>query len=207
MWRKHLLAIFIITVSLAVNFLRGSKKSPSIIGIQKCGFLDWSIFFSFIAVALVMTYVGVRINKHEQRLKEKAGVNCASDLKYRGKPLFYLLFFAFVGGWVSGAFGLGGGSVFNPLMIELGVPPTVSTSTGMYMIMFSTLASSVIYITYGALNEEFALWLGLWSILGIVGGIHLVDSLIKKYNRQSIIVFILCLANVLYSSKCIVHKQ
>lgn len=105
----------------------------------------------------------------------------------------YLLFFAFVGGWVSGAFGLGGGSVFNPLMIELGVPPTVSTSTGMYMIMFSTAASSVIYITYGALNEEYAIWLGLWSILGIIGGIHMVDFFIKKYNRQSIIVFILCL--------------
>ena len=78
-------------------------------------------------------------------------------------------------------------------MIELGVPPTVSTSTGMYMIMFSTFASSVVYISYGALNEEFAVWLGFWSIIGIIGGITLVDSLIKRYNRQSIIVFILCL--------------
>ena len=93
---------------------------------------------------------------------------------------------------MSGAFGLGGGSVFNPLMIELGVPPTVSTSTGMYMIMFSTFASSIIYITYGALNQEFAIWLGFWSIIGIIAGISLVDTLIKRYNRQSIIVFILC---------------
>ena len=130
-----------------------------------------------------MTYAGVRLNKHEQTLKEKGGVSCATDIKYRGQSLFYLLFFAFIGGWVSGAFGLGGGSVFNPLMIELGVPPTVSTSTGMYMIMFSTFASSIIYISYGALNKEFALWLGLWSIIGIIGGIKMVDSLIKKYNR------------------------
>ena len=145
-------AIVIITVSLVVNFLRGSRKNPSIIGLEKCGTLDWSIFFAFIAIALLMTYIAVKINMREQALKEKAGCICASDIKYRGRPLFYLLFFAFVGGFVSGAFGLGGGSVFNPLMIELGVPPTVSTSTGMYMIMFSTFASSVIYITYGALN-------------------------------------------------------
>ena len=59
--------------------------------------------------------------------------------------------------------------------------------------MFSTFASSVIYISYGALNQEFALWLGFWSIIGIIGGIVMVNSLIKKYNRQSIIVFILCL--------------
>jgi len=61
------------------------------------------------------------------------------------------------------------------------------------MIMFSTFASSVIYISYGALNEEFAIWLGFWSVIGIIGGIHLVETLIRKYNRQSIIVFILCL--------------
>ena len=83
--------------------------------------------------------------------------------------------------------------MFNPLMIELGVPPTVSTSTGMYMIMFSTCASSIIYISYGALNTTFALWLGFWSVVGILVGMILVDSMIKKYNRQSIIVFILCL--------------
>ena len=61
----------------------------------------------------------------------------------------------------------------------------------MYMIMFSTFASSVIYISYGALNLKFALWLGLWSIVGSISGMILVDNLIRKYNRQSILVFIL----------------
>lgn len=65
MWRKHLMAFFIITVSLAVNFLRGSRKSPSIIGIRKCSLLDWSIFLSFIVIALIMTYIGVKFNMQE----------------------------------------------------------------------------------------------------------------------------------------------
>ena len=185
--------IFIITVSLVVNALRGTPKAPSIIGIKKCSILDWSFFFTFVLIAFIMTLIGVRINMREQALKEKAGVTCASDIKYRGKSLFFLIFFAFVGGWVSGAFGLGGGSVFNPLMIELGVPPTVSSSTGMYMILFSTFASSVIYLTYGALNKEYAIWLGFWSAIGIIVGIYIVETLIKKYSRQSIIVFIMCL--------------
>lgn len=185
--------VLIITVSLIVNALRGTPKTPSIIGIKKCSNLDWSIFFSFVLIAFLMSFIGVRINMREQALKEKAGVTCASDFKYHGKSLFYLLLFAFIGGWVSGAFGLGGGSIFNPLMIELGVPPTVSSSTGMYMIFFSTFASSVIYVTYGALNKEYALWLGFWSAIGIIAGIYIVEKLIKKYSRQSIIVFIMCL--------------
>ena len=182
-WRKHLLAIAIIVISLVVNFLRGSRKTPSIIGISKCGTLDWTIFTSFVVIAFLLSYVGVVINKREQALKERCGYTCHTDLNYSGDKLRYLLVFAFIGGWVSGAFGLGGGSVFNPLMIELGVPPTVSTSTGMYMIMFSTFASSIIYISYGALNQTFAVWLGFWSVLGILLGMVLVDSLIKKYNR------------------------
>ena len=64
-WRKHLMAILIILISLTVNFLRGSRRTPSIVGITKCGTLDWTIFLSFIVIALLLSYVGVRINKRE----------------------------------------------------------------------------------------------------------------------------------------------
>ena len=115
----------------------------------------------------------------------------ASDIHYSGVQLKSLLFFAFVGGWVGGALGLGGGSIFNPLMISLGVPPSVSTSTGMYMIMFSTGASTLMFYTYGALNLTFGFWLGFWCSFGILIGVSLVNHLIKIYKRQSLLVFFL----------------
>ena len=115
----------------------------------------------------------------------------ASDIRYSGVQLKSLLFFAFVGGWVGGALGLGGGSIFNPLMISLGVPPSVSTSTGMYMIMFSTGASTLMFNTYGALNLTFGFWLGFWCSFGILIGVSLVNHLIKIYKRQSLLVFFL----------------
>lgn len=114
-----------------------------------------------------------------------------SDIRYSGFQLKSLLFFAFVGGWVGGALGLGGGSIFNPLMISLGVPPSVSTSTGMYMIMFSTGASTLMFYTYGALNLTFGFWLGFWCSFGILIGVSLVNHLIKIYKRQSLLVFFL----------------
>jgi uncharacterized membrane protein YfcA len=178
--------------SLLVNFLRGSKKSPSLLGAQKCGALDWSIFVIFVIIALILSFIGVSINKKEQALKERCGhkiLDC--EIKYNGKQLFYLLFFAFWGGFISGALGLGGGSIFNPLMISMGVPPAVSTSTGMYMIMLSTLASSIIYISYDQLNIPYAVWLGFWTSLGILFGLRVIKALIQKYDRPSIIVFVL----------------
>ena len=113
-----------------------------------------------------------------------------------------MLFFAFVGGWVSGALGLGGGSIYNPLMIALGVPPSVSTSTGMYMIMMSTTASSIIYISYGVMPILFSIWLSVWCSAGIIAGIVAINHVMKKTARQSILVFIM--TTVLFLSLCLV---
>lgn len=132
-----------------------------------------------------------------------------SDIRYNGSQLRSLLIFAFVGGWVSGALGLGGGSIFNPLMISLGVPPSVSTSTGMYMIMWSTFATTVMYWSYGALDPMFGLWLGFWCSFGVFLGIVLLDYLIRLTGRQSMIVFFLVfmlfVSGVLVTAETISH--
>lgn len=73
----------------------------------------------------------------------------------------------------------------------MGVPPTVSTSTGMYMIMLSSTVSSCLYIMFGRLDISFGLWLGFWTTIGIVFGLKVIKGLMKKYERQSIIVFVL----------------
>lgn len=187
-----MMAWLTIILALLVNFLRGSKKSPSVLGAEACGALDWSIFAIFVIIAFSISMIGVKVNKREHALKIKMGHPIAEgEIKFEGKQLVILLVFAFLGGWISGALGLGGGSIFNPLMISMGVPPTVSTSTGMYMIMLSTLASSVIYITYDQLNIPYGLWLGFWTSIGILVGLRVIKKLVAKYKRQSIIVFIL----------------
>ena len=116
---------------------------------------------------------------------------CESDLRFNQKTLTKLVVFAFLGGWVSGALGLGGGAVFNPVLLSMGVPPSVSSATGMYMIMFSTLASSTVYVLYGMLEFNYALWIGMWCVFGSLLGLNLLEKINKKLNRQSPIVIVL----------------
>ena len=99
------------------------------------------------------------------------------------KNLAKLLVLGFCGGLVSGALGLGGGSIFNPILLSMGVAPTVSSATGMYMIMLSTIASSTLYILNKMLNVRFALWIGLWSVVGTMAGLTIIKKIIKKFNR------------------------
>ena len=111
-------------------------------------------------------------------LKLKYGLGiCHSDIIYTAQTVGKLVVYAFVGGLVSGALGLGGGAIYNPLLLSMGVPPAVSSATGMYMIMFSTMGSSIIYILYQVLEFEYALWIGLWCVLGSIAGLFLLDKL------------------------------
>lgn len=104
-------------------------------------------------------------------------------MRFGGKQLVVILVAAFFGGWISGALGLGGGTIYGPLMIAMNVPPSVATSTGMYMIMLSSCASTIMYISYGRLNISYALWLGFWTSLGILFGLRTIKQLLSKYKR------------------------
>jgi uncharacterized membrane protein YfcA len=98
---------------------------------------------------------------------------------------------AFLGGWASGCLGLSGGAIFNPLLLGQGVPPSVASATGMYMILFSTTGSTIVYAIQGNLNIFYGLWLGMWTCFASVAGLYALDKIVKKFNRQSPLVILL----------------
>jgi len=114
-----------------------------------------------------------------------------SDVKFERAIVGKLVIFALLGGWVSGALGLGGGAIFNPLLLSMGIPPAVASSTGMYMIMFSTAGSSITYIVFKTLNIYYGLWIGGWCAVASIIGLYILNKVVKKFDRQSPIVFLL----------------
>lgn len=146
---------------------------------------------------VVQVVLACRLIAGEQALKEKfGGVNiAASDLIFRGKILRNVLLLGFMGGWVAGALGLGGGVIFNPLLLAMGVPAKVSSATGMYLITFSKIVTCVIYFLYGELVMDYALWCAFVSCIGSVAGLASVNWYMRKFGRQSIIIF--CLTFIL----------
>ena len=133
-----------------VNLFRGGSSAPSIIGISKCSTWDWVLMAIFIVMCGILTVFAVHRARKEYALKVKYGKGLAqSDLHYNAKTVIKLFGVSFLAGWVAGALGVGGGSIFNPILISMGVPPMVSSATGKYMILFSRISSSIVYIVYG----------------------------------------------------------
>jgi len=129
--------------------------------------------------------------RNSQYLKEKyqKGV-VPGTVEYQGAPLFWLMFGSFFGG-IVGALGLGGGVVFNPLLLGLGVLPQVTTATGMYMIMFGTFSASLVYFSIGALVVPYAALIGSCAVIGIIVALFFIKRLIEHYKRPSVVVFVL----------------
>eukprot|EP00877_Chromochloris_zofingiensis_P012770 jgi/Chrzof1/7747/Cz02g35090.t1 len=122
-----------------------------------------------------------------------------SSDELRWTPVTTLLYPALctMAGLIAGLFGIGGGVVKGPLMLELGVPADVAAATSATMIMFTAGSACVIYSRFGGIRWDYG------SILLVLGftitllGQLLTFYLIKLLGRRSIIIFMMvCLMSI-----------
>jgi hypothetical protein len=53
----------------------------------------------------------------------------------------------------------------------------------MYLVTFSTIATSLIYLLNGSLILDYGLWISFWSSVGTVAGMWGVSIYMKKVGR------------------------
>lgn len=146
----------------------------------------------FFIVSIIVSLAAIHINKKEQVLKLKYNRGIVkSDIIFTNQAVAKLIAIGVVGGFLSGALGLGGGTIFNPILLGMGLPPAVASSTSMYMVIYSTASSAFVYFLYDDLNVPYACWIGLWCVCGAIIGLIVLKKLLVKYNRQSPLVMIL----------------
>jgi len=119
-------------------------------------------------------------------------VNCLdTDPRYEGKNINTFIYIGFIGGVIAGALGLGGGSIYNPAFLEMGLVPQVSGATGMFLVLISTINSVLINYVNGYLQVTFGLWISLYAFLGALAGMMSTDWVVKKTGKASIMIWIL----------------
>ncbi len=102
-----------------------------------------------------------------------------------------------MGGFVAGALGLGGGAIFNPALLTLGLSPKVCSSTGLYLVTFSKIASCLVYFLNDELDIPYGLWIGLLSTIGTLLSQYATRWYMRVSGRPSFIVWVLVFMFVL----------
>ncbi|CAI7896315.1 unnamed protein product [Closterium sp. NIES-53] len=114
----------------------------------------------------------------------------ARELTY---PLASLL-----AGCMGGLLGIGGGMVMGPVLLELNIPPQVTSATSTFIVVFSSSLSVVEFYLLGRIPLKVASYFCLLAMVAAVSGLSIVRSIVIRSGKASIIIF--ALASVIGSS-------
>ena len=98
---------------------------------------------------------------------------------------------------MSSLVGLGGGVIFNPLMIEYGVHPKVSGSTSIYMVTVSTFAATMQFLLLGILPMDYVFVLGCIVFVFILLGNFVINKIIERIGKPSVLALFLAYVIIL----------
>ncbi|GMF19751.1 unnamed protein product [Phytophthora lilii] len=98
-------------------------------------------------------------------------------------------------GVAAGLLGIGGGMVKGPIMLEAGILPPVQSATASFMILFTASSTTLQFAINGQFPGEFQFdymaWFAFVGFLGGFCGLKCVGFFVKKYKRESIMVYML----------------
>eukprot|EP00752_Nemacystus_decipiens_P012021 g10656.t1 len=180
-------AVFV--VLLTVNLLKGGGAFDSPVGIECGSFAFWA---TSILSFLYLIAVSFRVRQYlvnRWRLKAELGFKYVEgDVEWTPLNTVRYPCICFFAGFFAGMFGVGGGIVKGPLMLEMGVHPMVSASTSAVMILYTSFTATTSFIVFGLLKVDYAVPLFFLGLVATAAGQHGTDYLIAKFKRPSFII-------------------
>lgn len=163
------------------------------------------ILFGFVLfpVALTMYFKAIK-EKKSKKIDKYISQGENLSMRYydhsRGEFVYYSVkrkslafFLSFIGGAMSGLFGLGGGIVQVPVMnIVCGIPMKVAAATSNFMIGLSASASVLILFKNGYVIGELSVFMIVGVIIGGFIGMRFLSST-KNYVLQMLYSFLLAI--------------
>eukprot|EP00298_Acanthocystis_sp_HF-20_P010054 c18644_g1_i2.p1 GENE.c18644_g1_i2~~c18644_g1_i2.p1 ORF type:complete len:483 (+),score=179.39 c18644_g1_i2:31-1449(+) len=181
-------------VIFILSLLKGGHGAPSVAGIA-CGSGGFWVtnILSILSMALITKITGDYLHKIFLKKKEIGYQFIEGDVHWDEKNCLHFPALCTFAGVSAGLLGIGGGMVKGPLMLHMGVNPEVSAATSGFMIFFTSSATTMQFIILGMLRFDYTVWYGTIGLIGGILGKKIVEVLIKKYARPSIVIFILAL--------------
>jgi len=105
--------------------------------------------------------------------------------------LLIVLIGVIVGG-LSGLFGVGGGFLMTPLLIFLGIPPTIAVGTEAPHILASSISGAIVHWRRKNVDLKMGFFLLIGGVLGSTTGVNLF-KILRGYDQIDVIIQLLFL--------------
>ncbi|KAF8117703.1 hypothetical protein N665_0008s0057 [Sinapis alba] len=193
-WMKLGVLVIIWLSYFAVYLLRGNKYGEGIISIEPCGITYWLLSSTQIPLTLFFTLwicfsdnvQGNQCSDHQVSVKDVEDLR-SNDGGRANKCMFPVM--ALLAGILGGVFGIGGGMLISPLLLQVGIAPEVTAATCSFMVLFSSTMSAIQYLLLGMEHTGTASLFAIVCFVASLVGLMVVQKVITQYGRASIIVF------------------
>ncbi|KAK1944997.1 Sulfite exporter TauE/SafE family protein 3 [Phytophthora citrophthora] len=108
-------------------------------------------------------------------------------------------------GLIAGLFGVGGGLVTGPLMIEMGIVPEVASSTTALMVLYSSAAATAKFAVFNMIAWDWALLLSAVALVVTAVSQVVILGFVRRTGRQSVIV--LCIGATICTGAVLMTYQ
>lgn len=182
------LMTFMVIFVVFVNLLKGGGSFQSPIGIDCGSFGYW--FLTLLAIGFVLAVSFWTRGELIKKWMLKTRLNyryVKGDVEWNQKNTIIYPSICFFAGFSAGLFGIGGGIVKGPLMLYMGVNPLVASATVAVMIMFTSVAGTAMFITFGTLKWDYAIFFFIIGLVTTAVGQFGVSYLVNKYRRVSLV--------------------
>ncbi|KAA8519953.1 hypothetical protein F0562_014137 [Nyssa sinensis] len=202
-WMKLGVLIMIWFSFLALYLLRGNRYGQSTIPVEPCGVGYWIISAFQIPLAIIFT---TWILHRSTSLRGQVSNQQENAEQTRKGPSNKLIFpvMALLAGILGGVFGIGGGMLISPLLLQVDMAPEVTAATCSLMVFFSSTMSAIQYLLLGMEHTDVALIFATICLVASLVGLMVVQRAIEKHGRASLIVFsvstVMALSTVLITS-------
>ncbi|ETP03064.1 hypothetical protein F441_19950 [Phytophthora nicotianae CJ01A1] len=183
-------------IILVQAFLRGGHGAPSAIGVTCNSSAYWAItLLPLTVLAGISLYIGYRL-RLMNRFKVLSNYPFVDgDMHWVKRRVLMFPAVCTTAGVAAGLLGIGGGMVKGPIMLEAGVLPAVQSATASFMILFTASSTTLQFAINGQfpgeLQFDYMAWFAFVGFVGGFCGLKCVGYFVKKYKRESIMVYML----------------
>jgi len=188
---KVVMMVFVTTGMLALTILKGGGKiNPLHI---TCGsYQYWAITLAAFPLVFIVSFIARNHLVHKYNQKKRCGFKyLEGDVEWDEANTIRYPLICSIAGLCAGMFGIGGGIVKGPLMLEMGVRPEVCSATSATMILFTSAAATASYLLFESLNPQYGMMVFILGFFNTLIGQKLLNIAVKQYGRSSIIVLLI----------------
>jgi len=183
LWKIALLTMFF-GLTMVLDYLKD---------VEECGTPLFWVYTGLTvpwAILCTLAYRQYLTNRH--KLKCRVGYEFVEgDVVWDDRATVLYPFLCTAAGLLAGLFGVGGGMIKGPLVLEMGLTPLQAHATGMVMILFTSGSACVSFYLFGQLDMDVG---GLLFVMGLVCtaiGQFGFDKLMQRIKRQSLIILLM----------------